>query len=394
MRAHPIAGDTLLMLAMLALEVLRGTTGTPPGEAPGLLWDVLAGVLLVPPLALRRTAPVPVAYTVLAGLLVQLLAYPDTVTRPGTFGVFVMLYTLVAYTGRRPAALYGCGILVAWVTPLVVFDALSGANAVFFAAQLLLASGFCWTLGEYVGARRAYQRAVESRLRSLEFERDQQARIAVAEERNRIARELHDVLAHSVSVMVTHADGAVYAVHRDPDTAERALRTIAGTGREALSELRGLLHVLRHPEEDPAEHRSPQPGVEGIRELVERVRALGLPVELRIGGELDQIPTGQGLAVYRIVQESLTNVLKHAGWNATAAVALDNDGDRIRIEVTDSGSPRVLDPPTPSGGNGVIGMRERATVYGGSLEAGRTERGGWRVCAELPLATERSSPAG
>ncbi|PRW61695.1 histidine kinase [Actinopolyspora mortivallis] len=394
MRAHPIAGDTLLMLALLALEVLRGTTGTPPTAGPALFWDVLAGVLLVPPLVLRRTAPAPVAGTVLLGLLVQLLVHPDTVTRPGSFGVFVMLYTLVAYTGRRPAALYGCGILVVWVTPLVVFDALTGYRAAFFAVQLLLAAGFCWTLGEYIGARRAYQRAVESRLRSLEFERDQQARIAVAEERNRIARELHDVLAHSVSVMVTHADGAVYAVHRDPDTAERALRTIASTGRDALSELRGLLHVLRHPEEEPDEQRSPQPGVNGIQDLVERVRALGLPVELRIRGDLDQIPTGQGLAVYRIVQESLTNVLKHAGWNATASVALDNDGERIRIEVTDSGSPRVLEPPTSSGGNGVIGMRERATVYGGSLEAGPTDQGGWRVCAELPLAAERSSSAG
>ncbi|WP_092527876.1 sensor histidine kinase [Actinopolyspora saharensis] len=394
MRAHPSAGDSVLMLVVLLAEVLRGTFGESVAGSPAPHWDVLAGVLLVLPLVLRRNLPVPVAYLVLLGLLVQLVTQQDMITRPGACAVLVMLYTLVAYVGRSAAACYACGAVVTWLVPVALFDNPHGwTPLVLFAVQLGLGLGFCWVLGEYVGARRAYQEATESRLRSLEFEQDQQARIAVAEERNRIARELHDVLAHSVNVMVTHADGAAYAVRRKPELAEQALATIGSTGRDALSELRSLLHVLRHPEErDDAGDRSPQPGANGVRDLVERVRALGLPVTLRIDGELDRVPTGPGLAIYRIVQESLTNVLKHAGWNATATVSLEETGAGMRIEVSDSGARGVLAPrtPQPSGGNGVIGMRERATVYGGSLEAGPNAEGGWCVRAELPLEGERA----
>ncbi|WP_245560427.1 sensor histidine kinase [Actinopolyspora halophila] len=392
MRAHPSAGDSMLMLLVLLAEITRGTLGDAVARSPAPFWDVFAGVLLVLPLVLRRTLPVPIAYLMLLGLLVQLVTQQEMVTRPAAFVVLIMLYTLVAYVGRSAAACYACGIAVTWLVPLVLLDELHGGMPlVLFAIQLGLELGFCWVLGEYVGARRAYQEATESRLRSLEFEQDQQARIAVAEERNRIARELHDVLAHSVSVMVTHADGATYAVRRKPELAEQALTTIGNTGRDALSELRSLLHVLRHPEErDDTGDRSPQPGANGVRDLVERVRALGLPVTLRIDGELDRVPTGPGLAVYRIVQESLTNVLKHAGWNATATVSLEEVGSSMRIEVSDSGARGVLAPQS-SGGNGVIGMRERATVYGGSLEAGPNADGGWSVRADLPLEGERAA---
>ncbi|SFT62466.1 Signal transduction histidine kinase [Actinopolyspora lacussalsi subsp. righensis] len=392
MRAHPSVGDVSIMVLLLLVEVAAVVMARGAEHLIGF-WSVSAGALLVFPLAFRRKMPVVASCSVLLGLLVQLLGQHPPLVRPASLAALIMLYTLVGYVGRKPAAGYVSVVLLIWLSP-VYLQAPSRplTSLVLLTVQLVLVLGFCWVLGEYFGARRAYQRAVENRLRGLEFERDQQARIAVAEERNRIARELHDVLAHSVNVMVTHADGAAYAVHNAPDTAVRALRTIGDTGREALTELRGLLQVLRNEAEgDENAHRSPQPGVEGVRELVERVRGLGLPVTLRVEGDFDRLPTGQGLGIYRIVQESLTNVLKHAGWNATATVLLRDEDDRVRIEVTDNGAKGVLATDTAPSGNGVIGMRERAAVYGGTLEAGPVAEGGWRVRAELPLLVESAT---
>ncbi|WP_223207868.1 sensor histidine kinase [Actinopolyspora erythraea] len=390
MREHPSVGDASIMVLLLLAEV-AGVVITRGAEHLIGFWSVLAGALLVFPLAFRRNLPGVTACAVLLGLLFQLFGPHPPLLRPGFLAVLIMVYTLVAYVGRRAGGGYVGAVLAVWLLSSYPTPGVTPPWAL-FTVQLVLLLGFCWVLGEYFGARRAYQRAVENRLRSLEFERDQQARIAVAEERNRIARELHDVLAHSVNVMVTQADGAAYAVHSAPDTAVRALRTIGDTGREALTELRGLLQVLRNEAEgDEDARRSPQPGVEGVRELVERVRGLGLPVTLRVEGDLDRLPTGQGLGIYRIVQESLTNVLKHAGWNATATVLLRDEEDRVRIEVTDNGAKGALAPDTAPNGNGVIGMRERAAVYGGTLEAGPVAEGGWRVRAELPLLVESAT---
>ncbi|WP_245755616.1 sensor histidine kinase [Actinopolyspora alba] len=390
MRAHPSVGDVSIMVLLLLAEV-AGVVITRGAEHLIGFWSVLAGALLVLPLAFRRNLPGVTACAVLLGLLFQLFGPHPPLLRPGFLAVLIMVYTLVAYVGRRAGGGYVGAVLAVWLLSTYPTPGVTPPWAL-FAVQLVLVLGFCWVLGEYFGARRAYQEAMESRLRGLEFERDQQARIAVAEERNRIARELHDVLAHSVNVMVTHADGAAYIVRDAPDNAVRALHTIGDTGREALVELRSLLHVLRNrTEADDSARRDPQPGVGGVYELVERVRGLGLPVTFRVEGDLDRIPTGQGLGIYRIVQESLTNVLKHAGWHATAAVLLRNDGERVRIEVTDNGARGVLAPEAVPGGNGVIGMRERAAIYGGSLEAGPAEEGGWRVRAELLLAGESAT---
>ena len=158
--------------------------------------------------------------------------------------------------------------------------------------MVVLALAFCWALGEFVGARRAYQAEVEQRLALLEVERDHQARMAVAAERARIARELHDVVAHAVSVIVVQADGAAYAVRSQPELAERAVQTISATGREALTELRRLLGVLRSEEAEG--ELTPQPGTQSLSELAERVRAVGLPVRLEIVGDVDDLPAGRG----------------------------------------------------------------------------------------------------
>lgn len=384
MREHPVVGDSTIAALVLLLDLSELLVGVEDRGVPPWLYAAV-GVVTVVPLCVRRRWPLASAYAVLAGLALMVLTQDGAMVRVAGLAVCVSVYTVVAYAGRRPAAPYtflaavvvACQVL--FKTP--TFDDRGNAITVMAVVYVLVAA-VCWVLGEFVGARRAYNAEVERRLRHLEFEQDQQSRIAVAEERNRIARELHDVLAHSVSVMITQADGATFALHGKPEMAEKALRAIGETGRDALSELRGLLEVLRNPDEGGG--RTPQPTAAGLRELADRVRGLGLPVELRLDGDFEVLPTGIGLAVYRIAQESLTNVLKHGGRDVRAAVHAANDGERIEIEVLDDGARR--EPTTlVSGGNGLIGMRERATVYGGELHAGPRTEGGWRVRAVLPL---------
>jgi signal transduction histidine kinase len=283
----------------------------------------------------------------------------------------------------------GTGVDLVWrVGELSAGEVLGIGSAAIF--------GFAWALGEFVGARRAYHAELEARLRLLETERDQQATIAVAEERTRIARELHDVVAHAVSVIVVQADGAGYAIRSDPEQAEQAVRTISDTGREALMELRRLLDVLRS-DADERGARTPQPDVSGLAELAERFSAVGLAVELTLRGDLDDLPAAVGLNSYRIVQEALTNALKHAGFGATAQVRVERVGGLVEVDVVDDGG-GAAGPSAPkrhlasvSGGNGLIGMRERATVLGGSLTVGRTQKGGWRVRATFPVRAPSSS---
>ncbi|HET9144316.1 MAG TPA: sensor histidine kinase [Actinophytocola sp.] len=366
-------GFALFDLLIYVARVVSGTSEIDPWVAVPLI------VITVLPLVLRRRRPVLAAY------LLLVLGTPHAVFELGVASlatVCIALYTLLAYVGRRPALLYLIANLVfggVWIplqtdsTTMLVFTVVLGA--VCFA--------FCWLLGEFVGARRAYQAEVEARLHLLETERDQQARIAVADERARIARELHDVVAHAVSVIVVQADGAAYSVRTAPEVAERAVKTIATTGREALTELRRLLGVLRSDE--TRQERTPQPGAQSLSELADRVRAVGLPVRLELVGAIDDLPAGVGLGLYRIVQEALTNSLKHAGPGASAIVAVHRGPDRVELDVCDNGvaSSRAL--AGLSGGNGLIGMRERAHVFGGSLEAGPNPAGGWRVRAVLPF---------
>ncbi|QGK72494.1 sensor histidine kinase [Allosaccharopolyspora coralli] len=377
MRSRPIAGDSALALLLLFLEVVLSAHARSP------FWFFLVTALLVVPMVVRRTATVPAAYVVLAGYALSIVTFGNTVRLAADIAVAVFLYTLVSRHGRIGGASYVAALLVLYPAKLILHTPEQARGAIPVGVAMgILFFAVCWVLGEFVGARRAHHEAVEQRLRAVEFERDQQARIAVAEERNRIARELHDVLAHSVSVMVTQADGATYSLRKKPELAEQAMTTIGDTGRAALAELRHLLAVLRNSEE-PGESRSPQPNAAGVRELADRVRSLGLPVTVEVDGELDDLPTGLGLSIYRIVQESLTNALRHAGRAASASVIVRNDGHRIDVQVLDDGTRRAAEDG--SGGHGLIGMRERATVYGGTLEAGPADEGGWRVHAVLPL---------
>jgi signal transduction histidine kinase len=384
MRKHPTFGDSLLALFLLVCELPALFGNYRP--APYWLYAV-TDVLLLWPIVLRRRRSLLACYLVLFGGLFQLFTQgmsEGNLIRPADIALGITLYTMVVYVGRRKAALYAVWLLVG--TAAWGFWRLrpnEGAGMWFAMFVILVIFAFCWVLGEFVGARRAYLNEMEARLRLLEQERDHQAKIAVAEERTRIARELHDVVAHAVSVMVVQADGAAYAVNSNPELAERAVKTISSTGREALTELRRLLGVLRS--EDNTDERTPQPGAGSLDELAERVRLVGLPVRLKLKGELDDLPAGIGLGIYRIVQEALTNTLKHAGAGASALVKVTRVGPNVELDISDDGFGTPHQLVGISGGNGLIGMRERANVFGGSLDAGPQPGGGWHVHAVLPI---------
>lgn len=385
MRAHPMVGDSLLAALFLGVDLIVFLAQSSAGQRGGAKpwWVVIPlDLAMAAPLVFRRKYPQTVAYAVLVVGFVH--GWLEIGLGSLTVSA-VALYTMVMYVGRRKALYY----LVALIAVHAVSFTLTWHNGsyVIFGLVIGLVFAFCWVLGEFIGARQAYHAEVEARLHLLETERDQASRIAVAEERSRIARELHDVVAHAVSVIVVQADGASYAVRSNPELAERAIQTISHTGREALTELRRLLEVLRN-EDTSGGPRIPQPTAESLTELAQRVREAGVPVRLDVDGDLSGLPAGVSLGVFRIVQESLTNTLKHAGRGARAEVRVRRSEDVIEVEIEDDGAGKaraLVAADALPGGNGVIGMRERANVYGGSLDVGPAPGGGWRVHATLPI---------
>ncbi len=231
--------------------------------------------------------------------------------------------------------------------------------------------------------RQREQDRLRERARLLEQERAQEIKLAATAERARIAREMHDVVAHSLSVTISQADGGRYAARTDPEAAITALETISVTGRQALNDMRALLGVLR---QDDEQQLAPQPDADVIPDLIEQVRGGGLNVDLKIIGRARKLPPGPALAAYRIVQESLTNVIKHAGPTSKAWVRLNWDATLLEIEVIDDGrgAGAGLDGIDTGGGQGIRGMNERATLYGGRLQAGPRTGGGFTVRAQLP----------
>ncbi|WP_197288055.1 sensor histidine kinase [Nocardia sp. NRRL S-836] len=384
MKAHPAFGDSLIAGILLLFDLAAGVAGADRGLSVSAFLAVT--LLMLGPLPFRRYHPVGSSYLILAGGFLQLFTHGGWETglpvRMADFALAIALYTLVAYVGRRSGLIYSAW-LVAGTLLWAVFQ-IGEPEAVLLVFMIFVIFGFSWAMGEFIGARRAYQRELEQRLKLLETERDQQARIAVGEERSRIARELHDVVAHAVSVMIVHADGAAYTIRKQPEVAEKAVRTIADTGRLALTEMRRLLGVLRS--EDAETQWEPQPDARGVVELAENTRAAGVPVRLEITGDVDDLPVGVGLSIYRIVQEALTNTIKHAGTGSTATVRLARTPEQLHLEVVDDGFGTPHDVVKVSGGNGLIGMRERTAVLGGEFEAGPNPGGGWRVRAVFPLA--------
>jgi signal transduction histidine kinase len=372
-RPPAIAADAALALVLTVLY-LPGVTDDEPTWAVVPL--ALAQTL---PLAFRRVRPVAVlAVTLLAGIVFN-AAFADSPTLP--LGVVVALYTVAAYCDRPVS---GRAALVTGVTlPLPML-----AAADFKVESALLPVGLtaaAWMLGDNLGTRRAYLGELEAKAVRLEREREEEARRAVAHEQARIARELHDVISHNVSVMVVQAAAGADVFDAEPARARSALTSIEATGRDALSELRRLLGVIR-TDDDADGPLEPQPGLERLAGLLEQVRAAGLPVDLTVEGSRKPLPPGLDLAAYRIVQEALTNTLKHAG-ASQANVALRYGIGELSVEVLDDGRGTIVNGAT-GGGHGLVGMRERVALYGGHVRAGPRAGGGFAVSARFPLRDE------
>ncbi|MDO3649529.1 sensor histidine kinase [Nocardia mangyaensis] len=380
LRGRPVVADSILAAVLLVLDALG------VGGAPNKVVYLIFSVLLPLPLILRRIYPRAMAGTMLVlSMLCTVFGHlvgDDLSGHVALIGLGVMLYTLVAYVGRRDGLIFLVFLGVDVTVSTLVLREPIGGDLVLIGVIYAL----CWTLAEFNGARHAYDAEVAARLAVADYDKERRAHEAVAAERTRIARELHDVVAHAVSVMIVQADGAKYALRKDPDTAERALATIAGTGRDALRELRRTVALLRI---EHAPELLPQHGTAGIAKLVDMMREAGLAVDLELTGQLDDITPEVSLGVHRIVQESLTNTLRHAGAGPKAWVRVHRRDDDVHVEITDSGGvPIRSDPAIAGAGMGLVGMRERVAVLGGTLVAGRTEDGRWRVRATLPLRAE------
>jgi signal transduction histidine kinase len=382
LRRHRIFVDSILA-GVVCLFALPPMLRTPWPQVP--ITALLAGAVVM-----RRRAP---AAAFAVGAVAGLWALAGNAASGADVALLILLYTVAAYRPRRlsiPALLTclvgGIAAMLFWSPSPVggpLLDQVLGGGALFGGTSLL-----AWVLGDSMRYRRGYYAALEDRAARLEAERDAQAKVAAAAERARIARELHDVIAHHVSVMVVQADGARYALRSDPRTTETALAAIASTGRQALTEMRRLLGVLRTAGDQAA--LAPVPGLGELRELLDQARGAGLAVTYTLSGTPRELPEGAELAAYRVVQESLTNTRKHAGLAASAAVTLRYEPDGLSVEVTDDG---MATAAGDGGGHGLAGMRERIEMYGGTVEAGPQAGGGFRVLARLPCPTAEADAA-
>ena len=359
-------------LAILALaEVLTGQVSGPRAAAVPL------ALLLTLPLAVRRRYPLPVTAVVSASFLLNWAVGVDMYSYWASIVVaLVTAYTAAAHLRPRLAA-----VTLACLYAVIVVSAL-GFSGMLWGGILV---GGAALAGFALRDRRRHVSQLAELAGRLELARDENARAAVAGERARIARELHDVVAHSVSVMVVQAGAAEEVLGADPGKAREPLRSVQDTGRQALVELRRLLGVLRTDDSEAA--LAPQPGLDQVDALAAHVREAGLAVELCVHGDRDGIPAGVDLAAYRIVQEALTNVLKHAT-ASHAVVRVGYRPDAIEVEVLDDGhGPLGAGHDGTGTGQGLIGMRERASLYGGVVEARPRAEGGFAVRARLPVSS-------
>jgi signal transduction histidine kinase len=366
-------GDELLAAALTAVALLEVVLG----EASE--WERLAAaamaLILGAAAAQRSRAPLLLLGLILAISIVA-LATPAA-ARPTTSGVFVFLllavYSAAAHTSGSHTLIGGAMTIGLYFTDLVMDSPAITAEGVVFYALIF---GAPWVAGRAIRQRR---------LNDDELEREKaRAATAIVEERARIARELHDVVAHSISVMVLQARGGRRVLESDPADARDAFATIERIGQQALNEMRRLLGMLRSSDE--ALTLDPQPSLRQLDRLVEQVQAAGLPVQVAVEGEPRELPPGVDLSAYRIVQEALTNALRHAG-PARARVLLRYRADDLELEIVDDGA------GTGDGvgsGYGLIGMRERVSVYGGELQAGRQPGGGYSLRVRLPLGSARA----
>jgi signal transduction histidine kinase len=369
MRTHPLATDMLLAAVLLVLSsVWLALSGFASYRA------AIVQTALIVPLTVRRLYPSTVFLVISAVAFAQwLLGFPLL----GDAALLVALYTVAAHQSRI-RALLAAGLLEAGAVMAAVKWQPAGppGRSLLFLSAMVVAALFA---GLTVASGSRYLAWMDERARRLEVERDQQAVIAAAAERTRIARELHDIVSHSLSVVITLADAAAVVSRADPARGVEAMTEASEVGRRALTDMRAMLGVLRTDE--PATGLAPQPGIEDVGALVERIRATGLPVDLTVEGTPFPLGAATELTAYRIVQEALTNTLRHAAARH-ASVAIAYDRSQVRVRITDDGT---ATEPEAHLGHGIDGMRERAALHGGTLRAGPNPDApeGWLVEATL-----------
>jgi signal transduction histidine kinase len=372
--------DALVLLG-IGVGIASAVAGQTHKNGPdGPLWlDVLLVVAIMVPFFFRRRFPFGTIAAI--PIVVSIAAWLDGRLVPDNVAIFFTGAAVSFLAALRPSwrqAVAGFALVVGANVVIDHFDPKGSFGNIVFSSVVF---GVVWIVGFALGQKFAEaDKAREAALRA-EHEREDRARAAVAEERARIARELHDVVGHSVSVMTVQASGVRRLLRPDQERERDALLIVERTGREALAEMRRMVGVLRRPEEAPA--LAPQPSLEGVDRLVDQAREAGLPVDLRVEGEAVELPAGVDLTAYRLVQEGLTNALKHA--NASRAEVLVRYGETA-IEVTVSDDGRGVGNGD-GGGHGLVGMRERVSVYGGELDAGPQPGGGYRLRAKLPVTS-------
>ena len=370
-------GDWLIALLLAgAAEYEIWVSSLDPDGVPAPHAVHAAFVLLTTlPLAWRRRAPLAVLFTVLTASTVESVAFANFPSFEPFLALIIAVYSVGAHC-ERPQALIGGGFTFALLFFGELAHSVSGDGS--FDVGAVAACAAAWVVGRAL--RRWRLEAVELGRRAgrLERESDERARLAAAEERARIARELHDVVAHAVSVIVVQAQGAQRVLVGEQEPVRDALGSIEASGRQALVELRRMLGILRRGDEELA--LTPQASLRHLDGLVEHVREAGMPVELRIEGDPEPLPPGVDVSAYRIVQEALTNALKHAG-PARASVVVRYGPDELELEISDDGRSSGKGDGT---GHGLVGMRERVAVVGGVLESGARPGGGFVVRARLP----------
>jgi signal transduction histidine kinase len=431
---RPLARDGGLVLLLVALALLLGVR--PFALSPDALKRISAArseaawrhdllrwwAIALPAFAavpLRRRRPLPAFLVAAAAATAHMLDPSHLAELPTRLAAAITLYTLASVAGSRRvgAAAFGGALVVIYLVELHLVSAAalfalggpapglaelgelttsagqSGVllRALYDAIEPALFLGIAWAAGDSNRSRRLHLAALEQRAADLERERDQRSALAVAAERARINRELHDVVAHGITVMVVQAQGAAAALDNHPDRSSVALANVIDTGRASLAEMRRLLGLAGGGlDSDP--RLAPQPGVGALPALIDQVRGAGTAVELRVEGEPVPLPAAVDLSVYRIVQEALTNVRRHAGDSAHATVRLTFQPNGVGIEVSDDGGGRAgsggVTPPAADG-NGLRGIGERVGALGGSLDTGPRTGGGFGVHAHLPLAADR-----
>jgi signal transduction histidine kinase len=391
--ANPTLVDVAIAAGLTALSVVAIAGGA--GDS-GRMEPVSVVLLLLQtvPLAFRRIAPVAVLVVCFAATIGHVALAFGLGSLNESIGSLVALYTVAELRDRRTSVAAAVVIGTTFAILFVASGALPRGLSSLLQTELSVVLG--WAFGDFARTRSLVGSLTAERDHLLELERDERAARAVQEERERIARELHDVVTHHVSVVVIQAGAAQRSLGKRPEQVREALAAIEQTGRHALVDMRRMLGILGDPAAGPSDELGgglePMPGLDRVGELFERVRAAGLPVEVAVTGSPRTLEAGIELSAYRIVQEALTNALKYAR-GSRATVALRYAPDVLEVEVVDAGGVGRTGVEPGHDGRGLIGMRERVALFGGRLEAGPT-RDGFRVAARLPLRADAAEPAG